>query len=85
MIALVLGWRPFLDPLDAHGWWFVLLVPLALGISIAYRAVRLPALDRFWWRVAIMTAQIVGAITGLAIASYVVIQVLIPLLTPMPE
>lgn len=82
---ITLAWRPFLDPIDAHSWWFLLLIPLALGISMSYRAVKLRSLDRYWSRVAIMTAQIVLSIVALAIVSFLVIQVINPALAPMPE
>lgn len=39
---MTLLFRPFLDPIELHGLWWVLLFPLALGISVVYKAVRLP-------------------------------------------
>lgn len=39
---MTLLFRPFLDPIELHGLWWVLLIPLALGISVVYKAVRLP-------------------------------------------
>jgi len=82
--ALTLAWRPFLDPIDAHGWWYLLLIPLSLGISLAHRAVRLNDMSKYPRAVASLTAQIVVAIAALGVACYLIIQVLVPLLTPMP-
>lgn len=84
---MMLGWRPFLDPIDAHAWWFALMVPLALGISVAYRAIRLERVGdgRYWWSVVVMTVQVVAAMILLGAASYVFIQVIVPRLVPMPE
>lgn len=78
-------WRPFLDPLDLHGAWFLLLIPLALGIAIVYRAVRLPDLDKYWAKVLVLTIQIVLSMVLLGVASYLFIQVAVPMLMPMPE
>src|SRR5947207_3901930 len=30
-----LAYTPFIDPINAHRWWYLLLVPLALGIAVA--------------------------------------------------
>ena len=82
-MALTLAWRPFLDPLDLHAYWYFLLVPLALGISIAYKAVRVRNMDRYWLNVLSMTAQVVGAIIGLGILAYIVLILIVPWLVPM--
>ena len=80
-------WRPFLDPLSAHDWWYLFLVPLALGISVTYRAVRMERVDGavYWRQVAVMTAQIVLAMVLLWVAAFVFLQYVVPLLAPMPE
>ena len=68
--------RPFLDPLELHGLWWILLVPMALGVSVVYKAVRLASLKGFWRHVLIMTLQIILGMIGLAIASYLVVLVI---------
>ena len=83
--ALTLAWRPFLDPLQIHSLWFVLLVPLALGISIGYRAVRVASFEHFWFKVSVLTVQIVVSMILLGVASYFFIQILVPMLLPMPQ
>lgn len=85
VVAPVLAWRPFLDPLDLHSRWFVLLVPLAFGIAVTYRAVRVATFEKFWRKVLILTLQIVLSMVLLGIASYLFIQVAVPMLLPMPE
>ena len=72
------AWRPFLDPIDAHEWWYLLLVPMSFFISIAYKAVRLQTLDGFWKAVVIMTIQIILGMLALAAAFYLLVQVYIP-------
>lgn len=77
----VLAWIPFLDPVWAlrdHWWW--LLVPLCLGISMIYKAWRMPRLDRYWRQVAIMTAQLVLGMIALGLTLAVLVEVIIPAL-----
>ncbi|MDX2146314.1 MAG: hypothetical protein SFZ23_02230 [Planctomycetota bacterium] len=84
--ASVLAYRPFIDPIDelidAHRLWFLLLIPLALLVSMAYKAVRIPTMQDFWRQVAVMTVQIVVAIIGLGAASFIVIQFIVPRIVP---
>jgi len=75
------AWRPFLDPINAfHTWWWILLVPMAFGVSVVYRAVRLPTLERYWPLVLSMTAQIVLAMIALGAALYVFVQIFVPMI-----
>ncbi len=80
-----LAWRPFLDPINLHDWWYLLLFPLALGISLTYRAVRQTSMDGYPRAVLSLTGQIIVGISALGVASYIVIIVLVPMLTPMPQ
>ena len=53
-----LAWIPFLEPINAfQTWWYLLLVPLAFGISVIYKALRLADLFPFWREVTIMTVE----------------------------
>jgi hypothetical protein len=83
--AALSGWRPFLDPLDLHAYWWVFLAPLALGISVAYKAVRVPSLEGYGRAVAIMTVQIILAMVLLWLASFLFVGYLLPLIAPMGE
>ena len=77
-MSVLAAYIPFVHPLNAiHDWWYVLLVPLAFGISIIYKAVRLHSLEHFWRNVLVMTTQIVLAMIGLAIVVTVIV-LLIP-------
>lgn len=76
-----LAYIPFLHPINLfHEWWYLLIVPLSFGISVIYKAVRMPTLEGFWRQVIIMTAQIVLAMIGLAIALVILVVALIPLM-----
>ncbi|MBX3365025.1 MAG: hypothetical protein KF866_09690 [Phycisphaeraceae bacterium] len=80
----VLAYRPFLDPLDAHRFWWALLLPLALFTAMAYKAVRVPVLDRYWRQVGIMSLQIVIGMVALGFAFYLFTQIILPRVLPMP-
>lgn len=73
----LLAWRPFIDPINVHETWFLLLVPLALGISVVYKAIRVKTMDRYWFNVLLMTSQVVVGMIGLAIAFYVLVEVVV--------
>jgi len=75
----VLAYTPFIDPINAfHEWWYLLLVPLCFGISVIYRALKLPSLEHYWRAVLTMTAQIILVMVGLAIGLVVVVTQIIP-------
>lgn len=75
------GWIPFLYPMHSvHHWWYVLMVPLAFGVSMIYKAVRMRNLDRYWGHVVIMTVQIIAGLVGLALALGILVEWLIPLI-----
>lgn len=83
---VMLAWRPFLDPIDAHGYWWAFLLPLALLISITYRAVRTNAVPGgavYWKQVFTMTFQIVAAMVALGAASYVLVEWVLERVAPM--
>lgn len=77
-----LAWRPFLDPLPIEEQWYLLLIPLALLISIGYKAVRVGDMQRYWRSVAVMTLQVIFGIILLWIGAYLVIFRIVPLILP---
>ncbi len=80
----LLGYRPFIDPLVLHDVWWLLIIPLSLGISIAYKAVRVGSLRRYPVEVLKMTVQIILAMIALAIASYLFVEVFVRILASQP-
>lgn len=79
MIPLIAStYTPFLDPLDLQRVWWFLLIPLAVLMSIAWKAVRVSSFHAFWRPVLVMTAQIVLAMVGLAVGAYLVVEVIVP-------
>jgi len=79
-----LAYTPFIDPIDLHDWWFVLIIPIAFFIACGYKAVRVPTMRKFWPQVISFTIQIVGGIALLGLAAYLIIGYAIPALAPMP-
>lgn len=70
---------PFVEPLPlAHRYWWLLIVPLAIGVSMAWKAVRLPSLGNYWRQVTAMSVQIVLGVAGIAVGLFVLIQVVLP-------
>ena len=75
----VLAYTPFKTPINAlHDWWYLLLIPLAFGIALTYKAMRLYDLRYIWTQTLLMTAQIVLAMIGLAIALAIFVLWIIP-------
>jgi ABC-type multidrug transport system permease subunit len=36
----LLGYVPFVHPLPVWDWWMLLLIPLTVGVSVAYKAIK---------------------------------------------
>ena len=82
---LPLAYRPFLDPiLVFNEYWFWLIIPLALGIAAAYKAVRVLDMKTYPREVGVFTVQIIVGILALGIAALVIIEYLLPIIAPMP-
>jgi hypothetical protein len=75
----LLAYIPFVDPIHAmHDWWYVLLLPLSLGVAVIYRALRMSSLEHYWRQVWLMTLQIVLALGALAVVLVALVQLAIP-------
>ena len=78
----MLAWIPFVQPLNAvQSIWYLLLIPMALGIAVIYRALREESYATYWRSVVIMTGQIVFGIASIAIALGIFVQFVIPLIS----
>ena len=65
MITL-LAYRPFLDPYPVEMYWLWLLLPLALGVAIAYKTVEVEKLSSLPWEVIQFTGQVLLLMGGAA-------------------
>ncbi len=66
--AARLAWVPFLEPIDLHGYWLVLAVPLSFGIALVYKTLRLPTLDGLAGQALRLTATILLCMAAAAVA-----------------
>jgi len=82
-LATTLAWRPFLDPLNLHEYWWALLPPLALGISVAYKAIRVRDMSEYPRQVVVMTGQIVLAMIVLGAAVFLFLEYVVPAIVPV--
>lgn len=78
---LTLAVRPFLDPLPFERYWYLLIIPMALGIAMAYKAVRVPDMSKFWLQALVMAAQIVLGMIALGTFTFIFVQVVLPAIT----
>jgi hypothetical protein len=80
-IAATLAWTPFLEPAPGvQHWWWMLVLPMALGVAMSYKSIRTPDLRDYRRAVTTMTLQICGAMAGIAVGLYLLVLVLLPLL-----
>ena len=77
----VIAWTPFLQPAPgAQHWWWGLVIPMALGVSMAYTAIRVEKLADWPMAVGKMAAQVVGSVVAIAVGLYLLVIVLLPML-----
>lgn len=85
-----LAYTPFVDPIsasglfDTHTWWWLLIIPMALGVAAAYKAVRVLDMKTYPKQVAFFTIQILLGIGALGLAAVLLLNYIIPFITPMP-
>ena len=60
-MLLLLTYRPFIDPLPIGNspWWWLLLIPLVLLVSVAYKTIKLRSLRHLPKQSATLALQIV--------------------------
>jgi hypothetical protein len=80
-MSAVIAWTPFLQPAPGvQQWWWLLIVPMALGVALAYKAIRTNDLADYPREVVSMTLQIIAAVAGIAIGLHLLVIVLLPYL-----
>ena len=78
-MIMLATWIPFVIPMNwMQGVWYLLLIPLAFGISVIYKAIRVHDLATFWAQVWTMTLQIVLVIAALAILLVLFVRLVLP-------
>lgn len=79
---LLLAWRPFLDPLSLHQYWWAFLLPLSLGVSFTYKAVRVRDLADLPRQTLVMTAQVILGMILLGAAVFCFLEYVLPRIAP---
>lgn len=69
-------WRIFLEPMPAHGYEWLLLIPMVVFLSIAYKAVRCEKMERYWKSSAMMTGVVVGTLVLMTLVGWGLVELL---------
>jgi hypothetical protein len=69
-----MSYRPFITPLPVWDYWIWLLIPLCLGVSIVYKAIRVEPLRDVPRQALIITLWILGGMAAAAVALAVVVR-----------
>lgn len=78
---MMVAWIPLIEPMTGlMSVWYLLAVPLVVGVSMIYKAVRIPERGPWAREVAIMSLQVVGGIVLMAILLGLWVKYLLPLL-----
>lgn len=78
---MLLAWIPFLQPAPGvSSWWWLLVLPLSLFLSMGWKAVRVEGFDGYWAAVLRMSAQIVLGMIGMFVALALLVRVVLPII-----
>ena len=77
----LIGWIPFLEPIRGIGnaWW-LLAVPLIVGIATAYKSIRAGSVESFWRQVTWFSVRITLIMVALTVALFVLVRIVVPAL-----
>lgn len=78
-LPLILAYRPFIDAIDIDRYWYFTLIPLALGVSLIFKAIRVQTFDAFPRQVLTMAALIILGVMGLGLLTMLVVTVGMPM------
>ena len=73
----------FIDPIQAHDAWYLMIVPMVIFIAIGYKAVRVKHMEDYWREVLVFILQVLGLMGLITVAFMVLINVLVPWLAPV--
>jgi len=76
MATLGQTWHVFLSPMPAHGYEWLLLIPILCFTAIAYKAIRCEHMERFWKNCAQMVAVLAGGLILLAAIGWGLVEIL---------
>jgi len=70
------SYRPFISPMPIWEYWYLLIVPLCLAVSIVYKAMKLPDLKSLPRQALMITAWIVICMVMAGAALTVLVKVM---------
>ncbi|HDZ22583.1 hypothetical protein LCGC14_0284050 [marine sediment metagenome] len=73
MIAWTLFVNPIAMPPGSILW---LCIPLCVSVAAIYRTLRVERLAGVWWRILVLTAEIVGGLFALAVVLWLILAYL---------
>ena len=74
VVASVLAYVPFMQPLPAWDVWYLLAVPLCAGVAIVYKAIRCRWMKSVPLEAAKMTAWILLGLAGAAVGLWLLVK-----------
>ncbi|HYE63578.1 MAG TPA: hypothetical protein VD997_16425 [Phycisphaerales bacterium] len=76
----LLAYTPFIDPVNINQYWYLLLLPVSLLVSLSYKACRVESLSDLPREVGVMTVQIVVVMILLGVASFLFVEKVLPMI-----
>jgi hypothetical protein len=73
-VAGAVSWKPFLTPMPVWDYWFWLLVPLALGVALAYKCTKCHLASEVPKEAVVLTLWILGGLIAAALGLAVVVH-----------
>lgn len=73
-LAITLAWRPFLQPLELHGYWLALLPPIVIAVAVVYKTLKLKKLDKLVYETTRLTCMILGLMFVAAVVLWALVE-----------
>ena len=70
------SFRPFWQPLPVWNYWYLLLVPLCLGVSIVYKSIKCHRMRQVPKEAAVIFGMILAGMTFAAVVLLVLVRVM---------
>ncbi len=67
-LPVPLAFTPFLEPLPVWGGWYLLILPLCVGVAVVYKSIKCSTMRRVPVEATILTVWILAFFAGLAAA-----------------
>ena len=76
--GLPLAWVPFVTPLPVWEVWYLLLIPMALCVAVAYKSVKVADAGEIPRAALVLSAWIVAAFVAAAAGLYLLVHYVAP-------